>query len=182
VSNVAPNIAPFTGATLLPGETYTANGSFIDPGADTWSATADYGDGAAPASLILSDKMFSLAHTYMMPGAFTVTVRVSDDDVTSSRTQLVTVISQTSAMNQVAGMIGQLVNDAGLNAGNANSLRVKLDAARQQLAAGNSTAAGNQLQALLNEINAMVRSGRVTSAGADELVTMVNRVIRSISI
>lgn len=182
VTNVAPNVAPFAGATLLPGETYSTNGSFTDPGADTWSATADYGDGAAPASLILSDKMFSLAHTYMMPGAFTVTVRVSDDDVTSSRTQLVTVISQAAALNQVAGMIGQLASDAGLNAGNTNSLRSKLDAARQQLAAGNATAAGNQLQALLNEIDAMVRSGRVTSASADALVTMVNRVISSISL
>ena len=45
VANVAPIVGAFAGATLLPGETYTASGSFTDPGADPWTATVDYGDG-----------------------------------------------------------------------------------------------------------------------------------------
>jgi len=182
VANVAPSIAPFAGATLLPGETYSANGSFSDPGADPWSATVNYGDGSSTELLPLTGKTFALAHTYMMPGTFTVTVRVSDDDVTSARTQFVTVISPAQALSQAAGMIGELVDNAGLNSGNANSLRTKLNAAQNQLAAGNATAAANQLQALLNEVDAMIRSGRISRADAEALVTMVNRVIRSISL
>jgi DNA/RNA endonuclease G (NUC1) len=182
VANVAPSIASFAGASLLPGETYSTTASFTDPGTDPWSATADYGDRSAPMSLLLSGQNFTLSHTYMMPGTFTVTVSVSDDDVTSSRTQFVTVMSQTDALNQVSGLIGELADDAGLNSGNSNSLRAKLDAARQQLGAGDTTGAANQLQAMLNEISAIIRSGRVSPRSADALVAMVNRVIKSISL
>jgi len=177
VANVAPAIASFSGASLLPGETYSASGSFADPGADPWSGTVSYGDGSSTETLPLTGKAFTLSHEYLSAGTFTVTVRVSDDDVTSSRTQFVTVITSGQAVTQAAGMIP----DLGLNAGNANSLRSKLDAAQNQLGSGNITAASNQLQALLDEVNAMIRSQRITTSDADGLVTMVNRIIRSIS-
>src|SRR5262249_34061106 len=86
VANVAPAIAPFAGATLLPGETYTAAGSFTDPGVDPWTATVDYGDGSGATPLALSGMSFALAHTYGSAGAFTVTVSVSDDHVTTTAT------------------------------------------------------------------------------------------------
>jgi DNA/RNA endonuclease G (NUC1) len=181
VTNVSPSVAPYTGATLLPGETYTANGSFTDPGADAWSATVNYGDGSATETLILNGKSFTLAHTYVAQGTFTVTVRVADDDVTSSQTQSVTVLSAAQALTQAGTLIGELAADAGLNSGIENSLRSKLAAAQKQIAAGNTTAASNQLQALLNEIDAMTRSGRVSASSAQDLVTMVTRVIRSIT-
>ena len=97
VINVAPVIAAFAGATLLPGETYTASGSFTDPGADAWTATVDYGDGSGAGALALSGKTFSLSHTYTAAGTFTVTVRVSDDDATASRTTPVTVLTPAQA-------------------------------------------------------------------------------------
>ena len=178
VTNVAPSIAPLNGATLLPGETYTASGFFTDPGADPWSATVNYGDGSATASVPLTGRSFTLSHEYLAPGIYTVTVRVSDDDVTSTRTQFVTVLAPSQGITQAAAMIA----DLGLNAGNSNSLRSKLDAAQNQLSAGNTTAAANQLRALLNELDAMVRTQRVSANAAAELVTMVNRVISSISL
>jgi hypothetical protein len=182
VANVAPGISALAAATLLPGETYNTNGSFSDPGADTWTATVNYGDGGGNETLALSDKTFALSHTYLATGAFVVTVRVSDDDVTSSRTQLVTVIASTQALNQASDMIADLTRSAGLSAGNANSLNSKIDAAQAQLGMGNTNPAANQLQALLNELDAMVRSGRVTAADAAPLRSMVTRVIQSISI
>ncbi len=93
IANVAPVIASFAGASLLAGETYDAAGSFADPGTDSWTATADYGDGSGVAPLALADKTFALSHTYPSAGTFTVTVRVSDDDVTVSRTVTVTVLT-----------------------------------------------------------------------------------------
>lgn len=182
VANVAPAVAPYASATLLPGETYTANGTFTDPGADPWGATVNYGDGSEPETLILTGKSFTLSHTYIAQGTFTVTVRVSDDDVTSTRTQSITVLSPSQALAKVETMIGELTRDESFNSGITNSLRMKLAAARSQIAAGNTTAASNQLQALLNEIDALTRSGRVSASAAQELVTMVNRVIRSITL
>jgi hypothetical protein len=79
-------------------------------------------------------------------------------------------------------MIADLARGSGLNSGNANSLNSKVDAARAQLGMGNTNPAANQLRALLNELDAMIRSGRVTAADAAALRIMVTRVIQSISI
>jgi len=57
--------------------------TFTDPGADTWTATVDYGDGTEIATIPgadLTDHAFDLAHTYTDNGVFTVLVNVSDGD------------------------------------------------------------------------------------------------------
>jgi hypothetical protein len=182
VSNVAPLISSFAGATLLPGETYNADGSFTDPGSDPWSATVNYGDSPSSNTLPLTGKNFTLAHVYNVEGMYTVEVQISDDDVTSSRKQVVTVITPQQGLEPAAGMIQQLASAGKLEAGNANSLSSKLSAAQLQLAKGNSTPAANQLSALLNEIDAMVRSGRLSAADAEQLQALVSRVVRSLSL
>ncbi|MCP3869201.1 MAG: hypothetical protein GY703_14090, partial [Gammaproteobacteria bacterium] len=54
---------------------------FSDPGADSWTATVDYGNGAGPQPLLLNpDKSFTLSHVYVDDGFYTVTVVVIDDD------------------------------------------------------------------------------------------------------
>jgi hypothetical protein len=68
-----------------------------------------------------------------------------------------------------------------LNAGNANSLNAKLDAALKQIEAGKNTPAANQLNAMLNELDALVRSGRLSATDADGLRVLVQRVIQSLS-
>jgi hypothetical protein len=182
IANVVPVVGTFAGATLLPGETYSASGSFSDPGQDPWSATANYGDNGSVESLLLNGKTFVLSHTYMGAGLFTVTVRVSDDDATGTRTQSVTVLAPSEGLTQAARLVQDLASTADLNAGNANSLNAKIDAALKQLENGNSVPAANQLRALLRELDAMVGSGRVTEQDAQPLRTMVTRVIRSISL
>jgi DNA/RNA endonuclease G (NUC1) len=182
VSNVAPLISSFAGATLLPGETYNADGSFTDPGSDPWSATVNYGDGSGASTLPLAGKNFSLAHVYNVAAMYTVEVQVSDDDVTSSRKQIVTVVTPQQGLEPAAGMIQQLASTGKLDAGNANSLGSKLAAAQLQLAKGNSTPAANQLSALLNEIDAMVRSGRLSAADAGQLQALLSRVVRSLTL
>src|SRR5262249_52758464 len=90
VNNVAPTVnagpdgtavesAPTVGAPN-PND-FVGSGSFSDPGADTWTATVDYGDGSGAQPLSLgADKTFNLRHTYQQPGVFTVTVTVTDKD------------------------------------------------------------------------------------------------------
>jgi len=81
VNNVAPSVSAGPDATLNDTRSYAGSGSFTDPGADSWTATVNYGDGTGPQPLALNpDKTFALAHTYSTNGSFTVTVTVSDAD------------------------------------------------------------------------------------------------------
>lgn len=180
VANLAPAVAAFAGAVLLPGETYTAKGSFTDPGADTWGATVDYGDGSGVSPLALAGKTFMLAHTYLNAGTYTVTVTVQDDDASTPRTQTVTVLTQHAALRNIHQLVIDLQNAGRLNNGNANSLRVKLNAADASIERGDLATAINQLTAFLHELDAFLRSGRLSEEEAAPLRTEVTRVIRSI--
>lgn len=172
VANVAPAIAAFDGATLLPGETYTAPGSFTDPGNDPWSATVDYGDGSGVQPLALVGTTFSLSHQYGAAGQFTVWVRVADDDAAASRTQTVTVLAPLTAVENVIPLVEAF--DAG------GSLTAKLEAAAKQLERGRTDVAVSQLEAFLNELTALVRSGQVSAADAAPAAAAIQRVIQSV--
>lgn len=81
LANAAPTVSAGGDASIDEGATFTRNGSFIDPGADTWTATVNYGDGGGAQSLSLNaDKTFNLSHTYADNGAYVVTVTITDDD------------------------------------------------------------------------------------------------------
>ncbi|MFN2463664.1 MAG: HD domain-containing phosphohydrolase [Candidatus Dormibacteria bacterium] len=54
-------------------------GNLIDPSTDVSSATVDYGDGAGAQALTITDRSFSLAHTYVA-GTYQISVVVRDDD------------------------------------------------------------------------------------------------------
>ena len=66
-------------------------------------------------------------------------------------------------------MVSALVDGSEIRAGEANSLQAKLDAAARSRQRGNTTAVEGQLNAFLNEIDAMVRSGRLSAAQVDRL-------------
>ncbi|HEU0299095.1 MAG TPA: DNA/RNA non-specific endonuclease [Longimicrobium sp.] len=181
VMNVSPTVAAFAGAALLQGETYAATGGFADPGADEWTATVDYGDGGGEQPLALDGSGFSLSHGYAAAGTFTVTVRVTDDDgATGVRTATVTVQSPSQALDGLAGDVDGLVAAGDINRGNGTSLNAKLRAAQQQLAQGNGNAALNMLGAFVNEVEAMVASGRLSAAQGAALIAAAERIAESI--
>ena len=91
VTNVAPVVGAVPNATLNVGATYTAAGTFTDPGADAWTATVNWGDGSAPEVVPLSGHSFSLTHIYTAGGTYTVTIDIADDDTSASSTHTVTV-------------------------------------------------------------------------------------------
>jgi len=80
IVNVAPTVSAGADASIDEGSLFTRGGSFTDPGADSWTATVDYGDGAGAQALTLTGKTFSLSHTYVDNGVYTITVQVTDDD------------------------------------------------------------------------------------------------------
>lgn len=80
VSNVAP-VVLLGGAKVNSDGMLSASGSLIDPGADTWTGTVNYGDGSAIQPLTLqADKTFTLQHAYSSYGTFLVRVCIEDDD------------------------------------------------------------------------------------------------------
>jgi choice-of-anchor A domain-containing protein len=79
VGNVAPAVSS-TGGTIPQNTVFTSPGSFVDPGADNWTATVDYGDGSGAQSLPLNGKSFVLNHLYTAVGTYSVTIAVMDDE------------------------------------------------------------------------------------------------------
>jgi len=79
---VPPVVNGGADGSVRQGQSFTQTGSFADPGADTWTATVDYGDGTGVEPLTLNgDKTFTLSHVFAAGSyAATVTVTVTDDD------------------------------------------------------------------------------------------------------
>ena len=57
---------------------FTVSGSFVDPGADTWTATVDYGDGSGPQPLELDGNTFTLSHVYATAGWYGIWITIQD--------------------------------------------------------------------------------------------------------
>ncbi len=182
VLNVPPAINTFAGATLLRGEQYMTSGNFSDPGADTWAASVNYGDGGGASPLSLTDKSFDLVHTYSTAGSFTVTVSVSDGSATTSATASVVVKSAGQGIADVDAMVVALGEPSGpLNSGQVRSLRVKLENANRKLADGDTEPALNMLDSFLHELQAEVQSARVSSVSASRIVAYTHRVMNSVN-
>jgi DNA/RNA endonuclease G (NUC1) len=176
IDNVAPAIGTLSDATILPGETYSVSGTFTDPGADSWSATVNYGEGAAQA-LALSGQSFSLSHTYTEVGTFTVTVGINDGTTTSTRTTTVTVQSWTTGIDNLAAMVASL----NLPTGTTNSFASKLGAARRQIERDQNGSPANVLEAFVNELQALVTSGRLSSSDAAPVFAYAQRIVASLT-
>ncbi len=172
-ANVAPS-AKITSVTWTPQLVLTAHqsisfaGTFADPSAlDTHTADWKFGDGATGTG-------FSTAHSYSAAGTYTVTFTVTDDDNGAGQTTTtVTVQTPQQALTSIAGYIQNL---KGLNAGQKNSLLAKLNAASDAVTRGNTTAANNQLNALLNECQADLTSGRISSSDMTIIRSAVHAV------
>jgi hypothetical protein len=64
-----------------------------------------------------------------------------------------------------------------LNAGQRNSLLVKLENAKRSLGRGNREAAAGQLRAFINEIEALQRSGRIDATTAAQLIGLAQAIL-----
>jgi hypothetical protein len=142
IPNIAPAIAAFPGATLLPGETYTASGSFADADPDTWTATVNYGDTG-----------------------------------TGSRTATVTVLTAQAGIQALMGQVSRL----NLPAVSTTALQAPLQAAVAALDSGNRTAATQQMEAFVLQVDALVRSGRASAAQGAALAGEANRILASVN-
>lgn len=79
VQNVDPILDERSLTRLRSGGALNRLISFTDPGADSWTATVDYGDGSGAQPLEVHGQRLRLQHHYQ-PGIYTVTVTVEDGD------------------------------------------------------------------------------------------------------
>lgn len=170
VTNAAPVVSSFAGATILVGETYTATGTFSDAGADTHTATVSYG--GAAQSLALAGSAFSLSNRYTTAGTYTVTVSVQDDDgAIGTRSATVTVLTPAQGAQQLSGSIATMVTAGSVASSDGRVLTGMVQSAQAAIEKGNTQAALGKLGAFDNKVGALENSGRITSSTATTLAT-----------
>jgi len=172
-TNVAPVVTSVSVAGSVPlvttaEETLTFTGSFTDADkGDAYNITWNFGEGAHASGKLVT-------HAYAAAGTYNVTFQVSDGEGgVGSATRSVPVETTQQAIGSITTAVQAL---PGLNAGQKKSLLAKLSAAADAAARGNTAAAHNQLNAFLNELQADVNSGNVSSTAAADLGSAVHAI------
>ncbi|MBO4274226.1 PKD domain-containing protein, partial [Microbispora triticiradicis] len=79
-ANSAPVVTAGSDAEVTVGEKLQRIVSFTDADSTSWTASADYGDGAGAQPVTpMADKRIGLEHQWASAGTYTVTVKVKDD-------------------------------------------------------------------------------------------------------
>lgn len=181
-ANVAPTASVLGVSASAPlvqtaQESFNFSGAFADPGRlDTHTVTWNFGDGHTASSAYGpgGSAGFTVSHAYAAAGSYTATLTVTDDDggVGSAKVN----VSVQTPQQAIASIEGYVQGIASLNTGQKNSLLAKLRAASDAAARGDSTAAHNQLNAFVNELQADVQSGRLSGTAAATLQGAVGAV------
>jgi chitodextrinase len=81
IANVAPTVGPLVASVIVGpvGMEVSTTATFSDPGADTYTASIDWGDGTIEPAHAATSPVTD-AHTYTAAGVYTVTLTVTDDD------------------------------------------------------------------------------------------------------
>jgi len=186
-------------ATFTPTDTtnYTSGGTVnnsitVTPGTPTitWSNPADITYGT-PLSSIQLDATSSVPGSFVYnPVAGTVlsagsgqtlsTVFMPTDTAnytTASASVSINILTPVQKIQQMITLIQGLVTSGKLNNGQANSLIVKLNAAKMSINHENTQAATNELNAFINEVNADIKTGKLSSTDGQTLIDEANAVI-----
>jgi DNA/RNA endonuclease G (NUC1) len=180
VTNVAPVLDAVPDGNVNLGTAYTVAGTFTDPGADTWRATVDWGDGSAPSTVTTATRSFSLTHTYAAADLYTVTVTVADDDTSVSRTHSVTVAQTSTGLADALKLIDKLVAERKIHKCLGVMLKAEVDAARKLIAKGNNRGAMTVLRTLVSELDFLVRMRMVKAADVAPLRALLIQVYQSL--
>ncbi len=125
-----------------------------------------------PASVVSgSPALATTATIASLPGMYPITVGLGTLAAANYSFTLVngTLTVEGITPASLTSLVGHLLATGSIdNAGIANSLTSKLNAAAQQIANGNNNAAINQLNALINELNA--QAGKHITQQADDLL------------
>ena len=177
-SGTRPPVAVTNGPwSAYAGDAFSLSGAASsDSDGDALTYAWSFGDGTGANGV-------SVSTTYAVAGAYAVRLIVTDirglADTAFANAAISTLPAPIGIARARAGVHG-LVGDGILNAGQGNSLNVKLSAALRSLERGNTTAATGQLQAFLNELGALVRSGRATDGQVAPMREVITRVLKNL--
>lgn len=164
IINLPPNIDGWVVPTMLHfGGTVELEATTSDPGDDPLTAGVDWGDGVFEPVVVKPDGSLQAEHVYVADGTYQVTLILSDDeDLTVSDSKSVWIYTpiESIEIDLIPGTL-DLVNQGVLNAGQADSLVVKLKGAVVALN-NDRPAAPQKLDAYLNEYLAVVPDGSLT--------------------
>lgn len=178
-SSVAPptivsfTATPISGTAPIVGVSISFSVTVTDP-SKVQSVTWDFdGDGTVDQTTNALTTQFA----YAAAGTFTAMVTVIDaDGGEASSTTTVTVQSAAQVIESAITLVQQLP----LNEGQQTSLTAKLNAVSRYLAQGDISDACNALVAEVNQVNALVRSRRLSAEDAEALLSEVQSIQTSL--
>jgi hypothetical protein len=189
VTGVDPDAAPVAKIaapeSVLFGEVVTLDGSAsFDPNFKPVTFAWNLGDGTTSTAA-------RVTHTYTRADVYTATLVVTDQaGLTDSKSVTITVQTPQQGIQALSANLLSIfggetflasTQGSSLPEGTLNALNATLRAADTALGRGNRTAATNQMGAFINQVEALARSGRVTRAQADRVISAADRIIRSIA-
>ncbi len=135
----------------------------------------DFGDGTTATGA-------APVKTFTHSGPFTVTLTVTDawgwPAATATTVVMLTPVQGILDLTEAVASLGG--GDGALGSGEMNSLRAKLSTAMAACRRVNAQACAGSLGAFVNELEALVRSGRVDAGAAAPLIDYAERVITSL--
>ncbi len=122
--------------------------------------------------------------TYTLGGTYTVTLTATDAwGWPSTATHTVTVLTPLQGITVLGNLIAPLGGNGGpLGAGELNSLQVKLRAAEAACGRSTAEACSGAVGAFVNELQALVNSGRVDAALVAPIISYAERVVVGLGI
>jgi len=181
VANVAPIVDAGPDLTLERGQVLDRTIVFTDPGADSWTVSASYGDGTASVPVTVLERTFRLLHSYAAVGTYTVNVTVDDGDGGVGTDSVVVTWTAVAATSGLIDQIEDLVDEGILNGGQGNSLLTKLEQALAAIEAGDDAKAIRMLEAFIHQVNAFKNASILEPTKADDLIAVAQAVIASIA-
>jgi YVTN family beta-propeller protein len=122
--------------------------------------------------------------TVLSTGMHTLNVSFTPTDnknyTHASASVQINVLTPVQKIQQMITLIQGLVTSGKLNHGQANSLIVKLNAAKMNINHENTQAATNELNAFINEVNADIKTDKLSSTDGQTLIDEANAVINAI--
>jgi DNA/RNA endonuclease G (NUC1) len=151
----------------------SATASF-DPNGSVSSYAWNFGDGATATGPEVN-------HVYSQDGIYTVTLTVTDNDgLTDQITTTATVVSRQQVLQDAAAIVDALVAGQKISASAGRGLKAKLSGAVKNIDAGDDAGAVEKIESAIDQLNALVTSGRLADADAASLLSLLAQVMQSL--